>query len=371
MTIRPAKVIYGWLSGLTVLDTWDYDDGTGDPWVGLPYKYSATVRVTAQPHSSPTDGNAGAGFFYTGLDVAPGDWVFSSGGARIMLITAVTVTDENNITIEMLDDDRVNVANDFTQLGQAGIPGGDCYIFEARGGIPALYPLPPNLPGPIPTQAVAEIISRFSSMRKDRYLDVTQPEYGFPVGQALTLGSDGLYYAYTGDPNHAMCGVLVERVATADGPHKFRYAPVGPVIDLNVAGDLGAIIYIDSSGSYTQEPASDFAQAAFIKLSETQVILLLANLGGEHVLLHASLDNLFIAGRTEIDYDTDGNPLVKRGYRKMGSSLRHMFTTTYVWDVEGTLTRKDIIRIPDGKILRIDYTWTPEGNLPLTERTLL
>ncbi len=373
MSIRPAKVIYGVLSSLTVLATWDYDDGTGDPWVGLPYRYRAALQVTAQPHGSHSDGNGGQGFFYTGADIVVGDWVFSSGGARILLVTAVVDnSDPNNIVVEITDDDRVNVANDFTQLGQAGIPEGDCYIFEAQGGIPALYPLPPNLPGPIPIQASAEIMSRFAAMRKDKYVDVEQPDYGFRPGTSITLGADGLYYqANAADPTHVACGVVVECVDSADGPTKFRYLPVGPVVDLHLDGTIGALFYIDEGGAYVEDPLSDFAQPAFIKLSDTRVILINASIDSNHTSQHAGVETLFTAGRTEMDWDADGNLLLKRSYRKTGSVLRHMFTSTYLWDAVGMLTRKDVLRIPDGKLLRIDYVWSPEGNLVTTDRTVI
>jgi YD repeat-containing protein len=165
--------------------------------------------------------------------------------------------------------------------------------------------------------------------------------------------------------------VVTEPVNTADGPTKFRYLPVGPVLDINLVGDMGALFYIDDTGAYTSTPTSDLAQPAFIKISDTQAIVINSTVNTNHAAEHVSLDTLFIAGRVERDWDSNDNLTTKRSYRKTGSVLRHMFTSTYEWDADDTLVRQDVLRIPDGKLLRIDYTWDANGNLVTTDRTLI
>lgn len=273
MAIRPAKLITGYITEAVPVDNWTYDDSTGDPWVGYPYTWNLSISVSAATHSShltPTP------FVWTGAEVAVGDYVFSTGGARILkIVQIVNNSDPSNIVVKVVDDDRENLFNDAQQLGDGGISPTDCYIFEVSDGMPVLYPMPSAIN--VPSHTVAEIISRFLGSKKTRAVEVIQAAHGFQPGDALQLLTTGQYVkADTSRIDTLVCGVVSTVYDTLTGPNKFTYLPVGPLVKQAMpTGSPGNLVYLSATGgTYTVVKPFENAFPIFIRVDANTGILL-------------------------------------------------------------------------------------------------
>lgn len=274
MAILPAKVLYINLSGFEVVATWDTDDGSGDPWIGMPYQWNATISVSPQVHSSHLTSNP---YAYTGLDVNVGDLVATTNGGRFLKIIAISNRDENDFslpfTVTLEDYNRENTfqADDTYGQGTGQISEGDGILFELKDGLPVLYPLP-SLPSTMSEGFVAEIISRFFKVSAISEIYIDQTAHGFYVGNVLGLNSSGFFKANAGSSTTSKVIGVVTEIASEN---TFRFRPVGSVMTLSVDGDNGDTIYLSQTtdGGYTNiEPESGEIIPLFIKLDDTRVI---------------------------------------------------------------------------------------------------
>lgn len=273
MAIRPAKLITGYITEAVAVDNWTYDDSTGDPWIGYPYTWNLTIAVNAATHSShltPTP------YVWTGTEVAVGDFIFSTGGARVLkIVQIVDNSDSSNIVVKVVDDDRENLFNDTQQLGDGGITPTDCYIFEVSDGLPVLYPMPSAIN--VPSHTVAEIISRFLGSKKTKAVEVIQAAHGFEPGDALQLLASGQYVkADTSRLETLVCGVVSAVYDTVTGPNKFTYFPVGPLVKQSMpTGSPGSLVYLSATGgTYTVVKPFENAFPIFIRIDANTGILL-------------------------------------------------------------------------------------------------
>jgi hypothetical protein len=158
----PTKFMQATITGVAQSAVW-----ATAPNVGVPYKWTATLNVTAQAHSDSTVGNGGAGLFFNAKDVAVGDWIASSGGARALKISAISGTaTSSQVSVTLEDENLYNALSDSSGNRDGLIPtgvGNKAYIFAVTNGLPVLSPLPDALPGNLPSTFIPSITGRFSS----------------------------------------------------------------------------------------------------------------------------------------------------------------------------------------------------------------
>jgi len=97
------------------------------------------------------------------------------------------------------------------------------------------------------------------------------------VGDAIMLEADGLYTkASSTEPDLMVCGTVTELQNTTNGPDKFYYRPVGPVVRVPMpAAPPGSLIYVGSTpGSLVASEPFDQAVPVYIRLDDQRGILL-------------------------------------------------------------------------------------------------
>lgn len=275
MAILPAKILYINISNFETVATWDVDDGTGDPWIGMPYQWRVLLTVTPQIHSSHLTSNP---YTYTGLDVKIGDLIATTNSGRFLKI--ITIEDRNesdymqayHVVLEDYNRENTFQADDNFGTGVGQISEGDGLLFELKDGLPVIYPLPASLPSTINSSFIAEIISRFFKVSAIHETYIDQAAHGFFVGNVLSLNDTGFYKANaSSSATSKVVGVVTEV------PHinTFRFRPIGSVFSLAVEGDNGDTIYLSQTvdGGYTNiKPTSGEVVPLFIKLDDTRVI---------------------------------------------------------------------------------------------------
>jgi hypothetical protein len=133
------------------------------PFASVPYKWTATLQLTAQPHFHPTIGNNNNGYFYNGADVRVGDYVATSAEGKILKIASISSVSSTSVNVTLEDENLHNYLID----GEGLIPNGSSYggfIFEVvngkaiLSGSDAIAAMPANMPG----SALSAINSRFA-----------------------------------------------------------------------------------------------------------------------------------------------------------------------------------------------------------------
>lgn len=269
-SLHPPKLISISLASATPLDLWT--GLPGDPWLGQPWSWTCTATVTAQLHSDPTTTHP---FQYGGSDIAAGDWVFTTGSGRVLRVRSVTSWTDPTIVFILEDVDRINQLSDPLQSGSAGISTGQGLLFSTVAGVPALYPMPDQLVGLIPSSAVAQISSRFNALRRGLWVEVVQVAHGFSVGTTVAV-SGGVYVAVPTIPGSLVpLGVVTEVDDMSTGSNKFYFSPFGGIITVALAGGtLGAPVYRGSSGQLTLTPPGGSPAAVAVWIDSARVVAL-------------------------------------------------------------------------------------------------
>lgn len=161
MAIRPPKLLPIEITEITPNALWTVDDGSGDPYINSPFRWTVVMAVTAQRHSYHLSQTPG---YFNGLDIAVGDWIATTAygiANRIVSISAQTPTE---VTCIVEDVDRYNTFADPQGMGVGIGPLGNGFLFEmGEDGEPVLAPIKP---GVLPPEFQVDLLSRFRHQSK-------------------------------------------------------------------------------------------------------------------------------------------------------------------------------------------------------------
>lgn len=266
MSVLPPRILRVSIPQLDPTENWTVDDGTGDPWLGYPYRWRATVSVAPQTHSfhmTPTP------FQYDGTSVVVGDWFSDFMTGNALKIVEIESQGQDQITVILEDVDRYNTFNDPFTAG-IGASSGDGVIFSlGDDGLPILAPMTPiqGVLGP----NLGWQLDQISRFRYRNYLrshyPVRQPGHEFSVGEFLVLGTEGYEKASADNYVEAIVGT-VSAVGIPSGDW-FNYRPVGRVvenIEPTLPGNPGDLIYLSATGDYTLVRPTSWAKPIYIRL---------------------------------------------------------------------------------------------------------
>lgn len=274
MAFLPPYIMAVTLNDVNAVEFWEADDGTGDPWVGAPYRWSISLLVSPQLHSchlTPTP------FQYDGNDVAVGDWIADLTLGYAVRVVEIITPGFDTVECIVEDVDRFNTFCDTSQSGN-GIGAGQGFVFRlGDDGLPILGPMTSNS-GNL-TLNYAWQLDQISRFRYRNYLrshyPVTQPGHAFVEGDLLRMTPDGYIKATASDAvGHVVGTVSAIGIPSVDW---FNYRPVGRVVENlpalpGVAGDL---VYLDDTGALTASKPSAWARPVYIRLeTETKGIVL-------------------------------------------------------------------------------------------------
>jgi hypothetical protein len=157
---KPVKFIKAQITGISVAAS-----ATVNGVANVPFKWNATLAVVSQPHSDSTASPVAN--FYTGRNVAVGDWIVSSSEGKALQISTITAASDSSMTVVLEDVGNVNALSDETGNLDGMIPNGagiTSYIFEVIGNVPVLSAIPAALPGNLSFSFASNLISRFSRL---------------------------------------------------------------------------------------------------------------------------------------------------------------------------------------------------------------
>ena len=267
MSILPARILSVDMNSLVPVEYWTVDDGSGDPWIGSAYRWTASFSIGMQTHSShltPTP------FTYDGMDVRVGDWYSDIASGMAVKIIEIVSQDFMSVEAVVEDVDRFNTFSDPTQSG-TGIGGGSGFIFTiGDDGLPILGPMTfqnGNLALNLAWQMDQAARFRYRNYLRSAY-PVHQGGHDFAIGDLVRLESDGDYVRATASDK---AGSIVGSVSAVGipGPEWFNYRPVGRVvenIDPVLPGNPGDLLYVGSTGALTLTKPSAWAKPVYIRL---------------------------------------------------------------------------------------------------------
>lgn len=246
MSILPALLLKADMTIDNVVESWNEDDGTGDPWLGFPYKFKATLQVQAQSHGShltPTT------FFYTGTDVTTGMWLSGQLQGFAWRITDILYQDGSVVECVIEDVDRYNTFTDLYQTG--GYPAnGAVVIFNVDDdGAPILTSVPDAT---FSSVFVTDLIGRFKFRNQFKdFIPIKQPGHGLVKGDMIRMTSSGSYVTVAADEaSKDVLGTIVGQVTDVGTPGAewFTFKPRGELrtgLVPQLPGSAGQLIYLD------------------------------------------------------------------------------------------------------------------------------
>jgi hypothetical protein len=267
MSVLPSRLLLATPGTITPTDNWTVDDGTGDPWLGYPYRWSVEFTVSIQTHSShltPTP------LQYDATNIQVGDWFadFPTGNAvRVISIDGSPTADKITCTVE--DVDRFNIFNDPTQQGTGFGGGPGAFFVLGDDGLPILSPMSQAFSAL--GQNLAWQMDQLSRFRYRNYLKshypVHQVAHGFNVGDLIRLTPSGYVKAQAANLVQNIVGSV--SAVGIPGADWFNFRPVGRVVQ-NLSpilpGNSGDLVYIAADGTYTTTKPTAWARPVFIRL---------------------------------------------------------------------------------------------------------
>jgi len=263
----PPKVIPGFAQDLTPMESWLYDDGTGDPWwqgaIGSACRWIMTADVFAANHSSHLTRMPNQ---YTGLDVTPGMWVFSNAEPRALRVVSVISQTDSTIQCVVEDVDRYNTFTDPAGVGTGSFAPLSNIIFFELGddGLPVLNPLPAGTD----VFNVSQIEARyrvFNPTVENRFFQIN---HGFKEGQVLKINTTTGLFEHATSNDMYLTGTVV---AVGPGPNYFYLSPSTKLIkDLEpgLPGNVGDVIWLDpTTGDRTTVPNGSMAPL-YVKMTK-------------------------------------------------------------------------------------------------------
>lgn len=187
--VKPNRFLKVNISTAGIDQTYKFDDGTGDPFLGTIWRAIYNVAITPQSHSSHIHKDFSGSSSYNGLNVEVGDWIATTMGARAMRIVDILEQRPGSIRVVLEDTGRYNTFQEPNGLGQPFILSGPGYLFQVNDD---LVPLVHNLPGSLllPPSWQSEITARFTEWRETYGIWERTYNHGFVLGDLLTIATE-------------------------------------------------------------------------------------------------------------------------------------------------------------------------------------
>jgi hypothetical protein len=243
MAILPNMLLLASASVNAETAYWNDDDGSGDLFIGLAYRWRMTLQVQPQIHSSPASQTP---FQFDGNDVEVDDWIANGVGGRANQIVEIISKNSSTVVCIVEDVERYNIFSDPTMSGAGSIEAGNCIVFKVGDdGLPLLGPVPDFYLG---YNAVNDLEARFLAMNSDEFVLVRQVSHGMVLGDLIYADPVNLGgYLKTDSANIANAVGIVVRI-NIPGLDYFSYRPLGSLITKvspPLTGVHGTIFYAD------------------------------------------------------------------------------------------------------------------------------
>lgn len=279
MSIIPPRLLQCNITDIIPNSQWNEDDGTGDPWIGVDYRWQITLYITPQIHSSHLTSTP---YSYDGLDMKIGDWIVCQATGFAFKIVQIISQGVTDVTCIAEDVDRFNTFTDSSGLGTGAPNLGSSLIFElSDDGLPVLGPsssfssfFGANL------AMVYDIVSRFRYRNLLKtYYRVYQPGHSLNIGNLVYLDSSSTYQKAIA--TSGTTSIVIGQVNSVGIPGQdwFTYLPVGRInnaIVPTLPGNPGSFVYLDNAitGGYTNIRPNSWTKPVYIKINNTTGVFL-------------------------------------------------------------------------------------------------
>ena len=208
--------------------------------VSKDFRWRVSLDIDSQPQSAYNTRYPG---FYTGQDIAVGDWIANSSSGQAWQIISIESKSDNAVTCIVQDIYRYNTFRDTSGTGN-GAPNFGIYVIFNVGetGIPEIDPVPP---GGISTTFSINLQSRFQYINLQFDYPLYQDGNTFEYNDVIAV--DPVTHSFVlADAEHRL---VIGRVTSVSDtrPGWFTINPTKKVVDyLNyLPGDVGDTIYTD------------------------------------------------------------------------------------------------------------------------------
>lgn len=240
----PSRVISGLVNTAESLESWLYDDASGDPWWqgsgGAAYRWKITAELQISSHSSHLSREP---FSYSGLDITPGMWVMSGNESRAVKVISIIMKSINSIICIVEDIDRHNTFSDTTSSGTGIFSTPNTIVFFELGddGLPIINPIPLG----IDINIVSQVESRFRVFNPTIEYRFFQIKHNFKEGQVLRLNPDSGGFEQATSNDIYFVGTVT---SVGPGPNYFYLSPSTKFLqnlEPGLSGKAGDIIWLD------------------------------------------------------------------------------------------------------------------------------
>jgi hypothetical protein len=206
------------------------------------YRWTVTLQVTQQSHSSYITGSPG---LYDGQDITVGQWIGNLTSGQAWQIISIPSKTSETVIAEIQDVYRYNTFRDTTQSGN-GSPGLGVYVVFNIGddGLPLIDPAPP---AGTSNSFFTNIQSRFEYINQQYDYPLYQENNNFQINDTISASS----VTNTFVESDASDRIVVGRVTSISDtmPGWFTINPVQKIVDFldTLPGNVGDIIYTSLS----------------------------------------------------------------------------------------------------------------------------
>jgi hypothetical protein len=283
LILPPKLLTFKINSGSTVvINTYSNPSSVYD---GYPIQFEVDLYTDVQYHSSDASTTP---YQYNAYDIIAGDWIGQPTGKSYRIVSITSVTDANNLTVVIEDEDLYNLLGDNTGLG-GNYPDEEQYgvIFDlSDDGLPKITNVTLQS-GQLPTSPyfAFDLDGRFRyrNFITDYWeLDKDDQSYtGVTVGDMVYINSSGKFVKITTSNISAQLKYAFGMVTSVNTPNdgNILVRPFGRIVyDLpTLPGSIGDLLYFDpASGTNNLTnaiPASNIF-AVYIKIDNTTALLL-------------------------------------------------------------------------------------------------